>query len=124
MSVVYIFIETLILYMLVRNFYSCNIFITDNLKSLKRLDTIAMTTNGLTLLKSLAELQEVGLNAVNVSLDTLQEKKFEDITRRKGWSKIMAGIDYALQMGFNPVKVIPPSLDDCFNGERKCGQFE
>lgn len=72
---------------------------------LGRISVIALTTNGLTLRKSLLELREAGLNALNVSLDTLQEKKFETITRRKGWSKVMDGIDYALQMGFNPVKV-------------------
>lgn len=88
--------------------YSFLIYIvkTGCLNNLKRIHTIAMTTNGLTLLKCLPELREAGLNALNVSLDTLQEKKFETITRRKGWSKVMAGIDYALEMGFNPVKVI------------------
>lgn len=65
-----------------------------------------MTTNGLTLLRHLSDLQKVGLNALNISLDTLNADKYEKITRRKGWSKVMAGIDHALQLGYNPVKVL------------------
>lgn len=66
-----------------------------------------MTTNGLTLTKLLVDLQRSGLNALNISLDTLQQDKYERITKRNGklLKRVMAGIDLALQLGFNPVKV-------------------
>lgn len=73
---------------------------------MKQVKTIGMTTNGLTLVRRLADLKKAGLNALNVSLDTLQEDKYETITRRKGWSRVIAGIEHALQLGYNPVKVI------------------
>jgi len=66
-----------------------------------------MTTNGLTLTKHLVDLQRAGLNALNVSLDTLQESTYGNITRRDGrlLKRVLAGIDLALQLGFSPVKV-------------------
>ena len=43
-----------------------------------------MTTNGVTLHRTLSSLQEAGLDKLNISLDTLEERKFEFIARRKG----------------------------------------
>lgn len=66
------------------------------------LDSIGMTTNGLTLTRQLVSLQKVGLNQINISLDTLKPDRFEKITRRKGWHKVIAGIDLAVQLGYTP----------------------
>lgn len=80
---------------------------SESFKELKKLKTIAMTTNGLTLTKILVDLQRVGLNALNISLDTLQQDIYGKITRRDGrlLNRVLAGIDLALQLGFKPVKV-------------------
>lgn len=69
------------------------------------LQTIAMTTNGVTLGRKLPLLKEAGLNLINISLDTLIPAKFEFITRRKGWDRVMKSIDVALDLGYSPVKV-------------------
>lgn len=69
------------------------------------LQTIAMTTNGVTLARKLPLLKEAGLDLLNISLDTLIPAKFEFITRRKGWDRVMNGIDTALDLGYDPVKV-------------------
>lgn len=53
----------------------------------------------------LVGLQRAGLDLLNISLDTLKADKYEKITRRKGWEKVMMGIDLALQLNFNPVKI-------------------
>lgn len=66
---------------------------------------VAITTNGLTLLRQLVSLQRAGLDMLNISLDTLKSERFEKITRRKGWERVMMGIDLALQLQYNPVKV-------------------
>lgn len=47
-------------------------------------------------------MQKAGLNGLNISLDTLKAKKFEEITRRKGMDRVLAGIDLAIQLGFKP----------------------
>lgn len=50
-------------------------------------------------------LQRAGLDIINVSLDTLRADRYEVVTRRRGWERIMAGIDLALQLEYTPVKV-------------------
>jgi molybdenum cofactor biosynthesis enzyme MoaA len=70
------------------------------------LEAIAMTTNGITLAKNVQKLHDAGLDMLNVSLDTLVAAKFEFITRRKGWEKVIEGIEAALQLGYKPLKVI------------------
>ncbi|XP_067209049.1 molybdenum cofactor biosynthesis protein 1 isoform X1 [Linepithema humile] len=79
--------------------------IVEQLKQLKNLEQVAITTNGLTLTRQLSALQRAGLGALNISLDTLKEERFEIFTRRKGWPRVIASIDLAVQLGYNPVKV-------------------
>lgn len=64
-----------------------------------------MTTNGLTLTRHLPMLQRVGLDSLNISLDTLRPDRFEQFTRRKGWNKVKAAVDLAIQLGYRPLKV-------------------
>jgi len=64
-----------------------------------------MTTNGIVLQKKAMQLKDAGLDQLNVSIDTLIPAKFEFITRRKGLGRVLEGVDRALQMGFNSVKV-------------------
>ena len=57
--------------------------------------SVGITTNGLTLSRQLPQLLSSGLTHVNISLDTLQEDKFLEITRRNGFRKVMKAIDDA-----------------------------
>uniref|UniRef100_A0A182P0X4 Molybdenum cofactor biosynthesis protein 1 n=1 Tax=Anopheles epiroticus TaxID=199890 RepID=A0A182P0X4_9DIPT len=66
------------------------------------LESVGITTNGLMLTRQLVGLQRAGLDAINVSLDTLRAARYEQITRRKGWDRVMAGIDLAIQLGYRP----------------------
>lgn len=70
-----------------------------------KLETIAMTSNGLVLHRKLADLQQLGMNLVNISLDTLVPSKYEEATRRKGFEHAMKSIERALELGFDPVKI-------------------
>lgn len=69
------------------------------------LRTLALTTNGLLLPKKLTHLQAAGVNALNISLDTLRPERFEHITRRRGIEVVLSAIDRALDAGYDPVKV-------------------
>ncbi|XP_053161377.1 molybdenum cofactor biosynthesis protein 1 isoform X2 [Hemicordylus capensis] len=75
------------------------------MRKLEGLQTIAVTTNGINLARLLPRLKDVGLDAINISLDTLVPAKFEFIVRRKGFHKVMEGIHKALELGYDPVKV-------------------
>ncbi|KAF7337485.1 Elp3 domain-containing protein [Mycena sanguinolenta] len=60
------------------------------------LDSIAMTSNGLSLHRRLPELIENGLTHLNLSLDTLDEFRFELMTRRRGLHAVLRTLDVAL----------------------------
>ena len=46
-----------------------------------------MTTNGILLYDMLDDLYDAGIDAINISLDTLKEDNFKQITRRDGLEK-------------------------------------
>ncbi|MBI2169550.1 MAG: GTP 3',8-cyclase MoaA [Actinobacteria bacterium] len=66
---------------------------------------IALTTNGVKLPDAAPALAEAGLDRVNVSLDSLCEHTFEELTRASELHRVLAGIDAALEVGLTPVKV-------------------
>jgi cyclic pyranopterin phosphate synthase len=69
------------------------------------IERVAMTTNGILLPKYANSLRAAGLNRVNISLDTLDPAQFTHITRWGNINDVFAGIDSALQVGFDPVKI-------------------
>ncbi len=66
---------------------------------------LALTTNGLLLAQQAPALERAGLKRVTVSLDTLEETVFEQLTRRKGLSDVLAGIEAAAQLWPGAVKL-------------------
>ncbi len=71
----------------------------------KYMDDVSMTTNG-TLLAPLAdELYNAGLTRINVSLDTLDKKRYKEISGTDKVDRVLAGIRTAVTAGLNPVKV-------------------
>lgn len=68
-------------------------------------DDLALTTNGLNLARHAAGLKTAGLDRVTVSMDTLQKERFETITRRSGFERILKGLDAARTAGLDPVKI-------------------
>eukprot|EP00958_Prasinococcus_capsulatus_P014327 scaffold1504_cov417-Prasinococcus_capsulatus_cf.AAC.67 len=79
--------------------------IARRLGAVEGVSSMSITTNGLTLERNLEALKEAGVTKLNVSLDTLVEDKFEELTRRKGHSRVVNAIEKACVMGFGPVKV-------------------
>ncbi|XP_046992646.1 molybdenum cofactor biosynthesis protein 1-like [Schistocerca americana] len=77
----------------------------DSSWEIKDLESVLMTTDGLMLARQLVALQRAGLDGLNISLDTLQSQRYNQITRRKGWERVMVGIDLALQLEYDPVKI-------------------
>ncbi|MYE88851.1 GTP 3',8-cyclase MoaA [Candidatus Poribacteria bacterium] len=73
--------------------------------TLLRIKDISLTTNGIGLVTQAQALYDAGLRRINVSLDTLNEEKFEQMTRRKVLSRVLKGLKTAQECGFNPIKV-------------------
>jgi len=67
--------------------------------------TLAFTTNGYKLKEHAQEWHDAGLNAVNISIDSLNAKRFHDITGHNRMNEVRAGIDKALEVGFEKVKI-------------------
>ena len=60
------------------------------------LESIGITTNGLLLRSKLKPMVNAGLDALNISLDTLDPYKFQIMTRRLGFERVLESIDLAL----------------------------
>lgn len=66
---------------------------------------LAMTTNGATLRNQAQKLADAGLKRINISLDSLQADRFLRLTRRDELDRVLDGIDAAVEVGFDPVKI-------------------
>jgi len=66
---------------------------------------LAMTTNGHLLAVRCDALVAAGLDRINISLDSLDRAKFEEITRTQSFDRVLAGIDAAQASALRPVKV-------------------
>jgi cyclic pyranopterin phosphate synthase len=75
------------------------------LAKIDTIDDISLTTNGALLRNYAGELKGAGLKRVNVSLDSLNQDKFERITRHRKLDDVLQGIEVAKACGLNPVKI-------------------
>lgn len=66
---------------------------------------VCMTTNGILLPKYAKELRNAGVKRLNISMDTLDEKKYGYITRRGKLGDVILGIEKALDEGFEKIKL-------------------
>ena len=75
------------------------------LKGIGGIEDVAMTTNGVFLRRHLADLEQAGLDRINVSLDTLDPGTFRRLTFRDSWEEIMAGLAALSKSTIGPIKV-------------------
>jgi cyclic pyranopterin phosphate synthase len=66
---------------------------------------IALTTNAVLLKQQAQALHDAGLRRLNIHLDTLDRERFEQITRRDELPRVLAGIDAAVRVGFERIKL-------------------
>jgi len=62
---------------------------------------LGITTNGILLDKYIDLFKECGVKDVNISLDTLDKEKFNLITRRDYFDRVMDNINLCIKAGFN-----------------------
>ena len=73
------------------------------IKGISGIEQVTLTTNGVLLKNFAQELISAGLDGVNLSLDTLNEKTFSDLTRRKLFPQILEGFQDLI--GKIPLKI-------------------
>lgn len=82
--------------------------LVDFVRMLSQVDKIAdisLTTNGVLLKDQAAGLKDAGLKRINISLDSLKQHRFKEITGHDRLPDVMAGIEEAGRLGLTPVKI-------------------
>ncbi|MCB2386820.1 GTP 3',8-cyclase MoaA [Thalassolituus alkanivorans] len=74
-------------------------------KSVPGIEQVALTTNGYNLQKEISGWKKAGLDALNISVDSLDPAIFSRITGADRLHYILQGIDQALQLNFQKVKL-------------------
>ncbi|MFQ5835314.1 MAG: GTP 3',8-cyclase MoaA [bacterium] len=75
------------------------------LSRIKGIRDLPMTTNGVRLEEFAGRLKRVGLSRVNVSLDSLDRKKFARITGKDNLLQVLRGIRAAREVNLEPIKI-------------------
>jgi cyclic pyranopterin phosphate synthase len=76
------------------------------LRQLDGVDDLALTTNGVLLAPVAQALADAGLQRVTVSLDSMDERVFRDMSGQRGeLAKVLAGIAAAERAGLRPIKI-------------------
>jgi len=81
------------------------ISLVKHIAEIKGIDDIAMTTNGVFLKEFATELKSSGLFRLNISLDTMREDRFHDITRGGNIADVFEGVEAVLKAGFKGTKM-------------------
>lgn len=81
------------------------LWLFERLGELPGIRDLTLTTNGTQLARFSTALKDAGVTRVNISLDTLQRGRFRAITRKGELAKTLAGIDAAVDAGFQRVKI-------------------
>lgn len=66
---------------------------------------VALTTNGVLLADQARALKQAGLHRLNISLDAMDRDKFQAISRRDEFDRVLAGIFAASRAGFRHTKL-------------------
>lgn len=78
---------------------------------------LSLTTNGQRLAQLAPSLKRAGLHRVNVSLDSLDEKTYRDLSRGGDLHATLHGIETAVKCGLGPVKINTVLLRGFNDGE-------
>jgi cyclic pyranopterin phosphate synthase len=69
------------------------------LKSLPGVGDVMLTTNGVLLERYIEDLRDMGINSINISLDTLAREVFSELTGRDEFDSVIRGIEAAVEAG-------------------------
>ena len=76
-----------------------------SLGELPGLNQLVLTTNGSQLHRLSGALRELGVTRINISLDSLQPRRFRQLTRHGNLDQVIAGIDAAIAAQFTRIRL-------------------
>lgn len=80
-------------------------YLIEKIKNINGINNVTLTTNGILLEEQIDSLVKAGLDAVNVSIDALDESTYKYITRIGNVSSVIRGINKALEYKNLTVKI-------------------
>ncbi len=81
------------------------LWLFEALGQLNGLNELVLTTNGSQLEKKAIALKKAGVARINISIDSLHAERFKKITRTGDLSKVLAGLQAAINAGFAGIKI-------------------
>lgn len=80
-------------------------YLIESINNINGIVDVSLTTNGLLLKKYATSLANAGLKRVNISLDSLKEDRYREITRGGELRDVLEGIEAAEKVGLQPIKI-------------------
>lgn len=81
------------------------LWLFEEIGHLPSLDECVLTTNGSQLEKYATALKSAGVKRINISIDSLQDERFKNITRVGELPRVLSGLDAAIAAGFDNIKI-------------------
>ena len=79
--------------------------IAERISKIDGIKKLALTTNGIRLKELAKPLKEAGVSAINISLDTTDEKQYKELTGFDGLQKVFEGIKECESVGLSPIRL-------------------
>lgn len=79
--------------------------LVESLKGISGIEEVSLTTNGVLLDRMAEGLKTAGLDRINVSIDTLDSQKYQEMTRGGDILRVLAGVEAAISAGFQNIKI-------------------
>src|SRR3989338_9510178 len=76
-----------------------------SLSQIEGIKDLALTTNGILLKEFALALKKAGLKRVNISLDSLSQDRYNELTRQGRLGQVLEGIQEAFRVGLSPIKI-------------------
>ena len=86
--------------------------LAQRLARLPGIDDLSLSTNAVLLARQARALYAAGVRRINVSLDTLNPKRFAEITGGGRLDKVLQGLAAAKAVGFAPIKINMVAMKD------------
>ena len=77
----------------------------EHLNSMDGITDVSLTTNGIFLKDHIEQIRTAGIKRINISLDTLDRRKYEELTGFDKFDEVWEGILLALKKSFHPIKI-------------------
>ena len=81
------------------------VWLAERIAALPGLRELVLTTNGSQLGRMAQPLRDAGVKRINISLDSLDPRRFRELTRTGDLATVLAGIEAAQRAGFERIKL-------------------